>query len=96
MCPGLVTPTPTCRYKGAAVSGGETVSVEKLSTVRGGAYSIGGVVAWMTDRDSKKDSGESPMERLSRVLETTEAVANADPDEVEARLRNMSHGTNGD
>jgi hypothetical protein len=50
----------------------------------------------MSDRASKKNQGESPMERLSRVLETTTAVTNADPDEVEARLRNMSHGTNGD
>ena len=70
--------------------------VEKLSTVRGGSYSIGDVVAWMTDRDSKKNRDESPIERLSRLLETTQDVANADPDEVEARLRNMSHGTNGD
>ena len=96
MCLVLVTPTPTCRYKGAAVSGGETVSVEKLSTVRGGAYSIGGVVAWMSDRDSKKNQGESPMKRLNHFLASSTAVEDADPDEVEARLRNMSHGTNGD
>ncbi len=100
MCPVLITPTPTCRYRDATGSVGETVLVEKLvensRELEVGSFSIGGIVAWMTDRDSKKNQSESPMERLSRVLETTTAVTNADPDEVEARLRNMSHGTNGD
>ena len=52
-------------------------------------------MAWMTDRNSRKnqDEGESALKRLNRVLATATTVTDADPDEVEARLRNMSHGT---
>jgi hypothetical protein len=97
MGPVLFTPTPTYRHKVATGFVGETVLVENSPTVRG-RLAIGGVVAWMSDRDSRKnqDDGESPMKRLSRVLATATAITDPDPDEVEARLRNMSHGTNGD
>jgi hypothetical protein len=100
MCPVLITPTPTYQYRDATGSVGETVLVEKLvensRELEVGSFSIGGVVAWMSDRDSKKNQGESPMKRLNHFLASSTAVGDADPDEVEARLRNMSHGTNGD
>jgi hypothetical protein len=55
-------------------------------------------VAWLSSRESKRnpDDGGSALKRLSHVLASSTAVEDADPDEVEARLRNMSHGTNGD
>jgi len=55
-------------------------------------------VAWISNRDSKKnqDEGESALKRLSHVLASGTRVTDADPDEVEARLRNLSHGTNRD
>ena len=95
----LITPMPTCRYKGAVDSVGGIVSVENSRKgLEVGSYSIGGVVAWMSDRDSNKnqDDDESPLKRLSHFLASSTAAEDADPDEVEARLRNMSHGTNGD
>jgi hypothetical protein len=36
------------------------------------------------------------LERISRVLSSTNSVEGADPEEVEARIRNLTHGTNGD
>ncbi len=96
MCPVLITPTPTYQYRDATGSVGETVLVENFRELEVGSFSIGGVVAWMSDRDSKKNQGESPMKRLNHFFASRTAVEDADPDEVEARLRNMSHGTNGD
>ena len=96
MCPVLITPTPKCRYRDATGSVGETVLVENFRELEVGSFSIGGVVVWMSDRDSKKNQGESPMKRLNHFFASSTAVEDADPDEVEARLRNMSHGTNGD
>ena len=63
-----------------------------------GSDSNGGVVAWLSNRDSKKnqDDGGSALKRLSHVLASRTSVTDADPDEVEARLRNLSHGTNRD
>ena len=49
------------------------------------------------DRNSKVNRAhqdEAISERFSRVLSTGNAVESNDPEEVEARLRNMSHGTN--
>ena len=52
----------------------------------------------MSNRDSKRNQGEgeSALKRLSHVLASGKSVTDADPDEVEARLRNLSHGTNRD
>ena len=52
----------------------------------------------MSNRDSKKnrDEGGSALKRLSHVLASGTSVTDADPGEVEARLRNLSHGTNRD
>jgi hypothetical protein len=99
MCPGLITPTPRCPHKGATVFVGETVLVENtLSGLTVGSDSNGGVVAWLSSRESKRnpDDGGSALKRLSHVLASSAAVREADPDEVEARLRNLSHGTNRD
>ena len=95
MCPVLFTLTPRYPHRGATVSVGETVSIENA---RGWICSNGGVVAWLSNRDSKRnqDEGVSALKRLSHVLASTKGVADADPDEVEARLRNLSHGTNRD
>ena len=49
------------------------------------------------DRDSKKKRArqdEAISERFSRVLSSSNGVESADSEEVEARIRNMSHGTN--
>ena len=55
-------------------------------------------MAWLSNRDSKnnRDDGESALKRLGEVLSSSTALDEADPDEVEARIRNMSHGTNRD
>ena len=52
----------------------------------------------MSNRDSKKNGDESgsALKRLGHVLASGTGVTDADPDEVEARLRNLSHGTNRD
>lgn len=55
-------------------------------------------MAWLSSRDSKSNQGDggSALKRLSQVLASSTPVADADPDEVEARIRNLSHGTNRD
>jgi hypothetical protein len=57
---------------------------------------------WLTfnrkDRDSRQNrarQAEAISERLGQVLSSGNAVESADPEEVDARLRNLSHGTNG-
>jgi hypothetical protein len=56
----------------------------------------GGVVAWLSDRDSKstRDEDGSALKRLRQVLSSSTALEDADPTELEARIRNLSHGTN--
>ncbi len=57
----------------------------------------GGAMSWLGNSDSMKnrdEEDESPLKRLSQVLASNNGVEEADPEEVEARLRNMSHGTN--
>jgi hypothetical protein len=56
---------------------------------------------WLTfnrkDRDSRENrarEAEAISERIGRVLSSGKALESADPEEVEARLRNLSHGTN--
>ena len=46
-------------------------------------------------RDFKRREQESEAisERMRTVFSASSGVADADPDEVEARLRNLSHGT---
>jgi len=49
------------------------------------------------NRDSKKNHArhnEAVSKRFSRVLSSTNIVEGADPAEVEAQIRNLSHGTN--
>ncbi len=49
------------------------------------------------NRDSKKNHArhnEAVSKRFSRVLSATNIVEGADPAEVEAQIRNLSHGTN--
>ncbi len=49
------------------------------------------------NRDSKKNRArhnEAVSKRFSRVLSATNIVEGADPAEVEAQIRNLSHGTN--
>jgi hypothetical protein len=49
------------------------------------------------DRDSKEKRAcheQAAAEQLSRVFHTVSNIEDADPDEIEARLRNLSHGTN--
>jgi hypothetical protein len=55
-------------------------------------------VAWLSDRDSKsnRDEDGSALKRLGQVLSSSTALEDADPAEVEARIRNLSHGTNPD
>lgn len=51
------------------------------------------------DRDTKENRArpsEAISERFSRVLSLSNNVEGADPEEVEARIRNLSHGTNSD
>ncbi len=52
-----------------------------------------------TDRDSKTGDArqdDAVSERFSRILSSSNSVEGADPDKVEARLRNLTHGTNGE
>jgi hypothetical protein len=58
---------------------------------------------WLTfnrkDRDSRQNrarQAEAISERIGQVLSSGNAVESADPEEVDARLRNLSHGTNGE
>ena len=56
-------------------------------------------MAWLSNVDSKRirdGEDESPLKRLSQVVSLINGVAGADPEEVEARIRNLSHGTNRD
>ncbi len=55
-------------------------------------------MAWLSDRDSKsnRDEDGSALKRLGQVLSSSAALEDADPAEVEARIRNLSHGTNRD
>ena len=57
-------------------------------------------MAWLNlnreDRDSKENRArheEVTSKRLRQVLSSTNSIEGADPEEVEARLRNLSHGT---
>ncbi len=54
-------------------------------------------MAWLSNRESKKnrvDEDDRPLRRLSQVLALYKKVEDADPQEAEARIRNLSHGTN--
>ncbi len=57
-------------------------------------------MAWLKkreERDSKKNRArhaEVTASRLTQVFSSTNGVEDADPDEVEARIRNMFYGTN--
>ena len=56
-------------------------------------------MAWLRSRDSngnQDEGGGSALKRLSHVLALTAGVIDEDPDEVEARLRNLFHGSNRD
>jgi hypothetical protein len=48
------------------------------------------------NREIRARHQEAISERFSRVLSSTNSVEGADPEEVEARIRNLTHGTNGD
>jgi hypothetical protein len=48
------------------------------------------------NRENRARHHEAILERFSRVLSSTNSVEGADPEEVEARIRNLTHGTNGD
>jgi hypothetical protein len=48
------------------------------------------------NREIRARHQEAILERFSRVLSSTNSVEGADPEEVEARIRNLTHGTNGD
>ncbi len=57
-------------------------------------------MAWLNlnreHRDSKENRArheEATSQRLKRVFSSGNSVEGADPKEVEARLRNLSHGT---
>jgi hypothetical protein len=57
-------------------------------------------MAWLNlnrdDRDSKENRArheEVASKRLRQVFSSGNRVEGEDPDEVEARLRNLSHGT---
>ena len=57
-------------------------------------------MAWLNlnreDRDSKDNRArheEVTSERLRQVFSSGNRVEGADPEEVDARLRNLSHGT---
>ena len=57
-------------------------------------------MAWLNlnreDRDSKDNRGrheEVTLKRLRQVFSSGNRVEGADPEEVDARLRNLSHGT---
>jgi len=57
-------------------------------------------MAWLkrrTDRDSKKNRArhaEVTQSRLSQVFARSNGVEDQDPEEVEARIRNMFYGAN--
>jgi hypothetical protein len=58
------------------------------------------MMAWLRlnrdDLDSKEKRArheQATSERLSRIFSSRSRIEDADPDEVEARLRNLSHGT---
>ena len=56
-------------------------------------------MAWFSNRDSMKSrDGEDdhPLRRLSQVLASNKKVEDTDPQEAEARIRNLSHGTKRD
>ena len=60
-------------------------------------------MAWLNlnreDRDSKDNHArhkEATSKRLRQVFSSSNGVEGADPEDVEARLRNLSHGTNGE
>ncbi len=46
------------------------------------------------NRENRARHQEATLERFSRVLSSTNSVEGADPEEVEARIRNLTHGTN--
>jgi hypothetical protein len=48
----------------------------------------------MADLENRAREAEAISERIGRVLSSGKAVESADPEEVDARLRNLSHGTN--
>ena len=57
----------------------------------------GEVMGWLRTDDSKKTpdgDDESPLRRLGQVLASSKNREEDDPEEVEARIRNLSHGTN--
>jgi len=63
---------------------------------------MGGVLAWLNlngeDRDSKENRARHEVavsKRLNRVFASGSSIDGADPAELEARLRNLWHGTNG-
>ena len=47
----------------------------------------------MADLENRAREAEAISERIGRVLSSGKAVESADPEEVDARLRNLSHGT---
>lgn len=57
-------------------------------------------MAWLKkreERDSKKNRArheEVTQSRLSQVFSSSNGVEDEDPEEVEARIRNMFYGTN--
>ncbi len=56
-------------------------------------------MGWLSNDDSKRNrdgEDESALKRLSQVLSLINGVEDADPEEVEARIRNLSHGTKRD
>jgi hypothetical protein len=48
------------------------------------------------NRENRARHHEAILERFSRVLSSTNSVEDADPEEIEARIRNLTHGTNSD
>ena len=57
-------------------------------------------MAWLKlnrdDRDSKENRARHEQvasKRLNEIISSGNSVEGEDPDEVEARLRNLSHGT---
>lgn len=53
----------------------------------------------LRERDSKKNRArhaEVTSKRLSQVFSSANGLEDADPKEVEDRIRNISHGTNRD
>ena len=50
---------------------------------------------WLSlDRENRARHEEATLRRFSRVLSSGNSVEGADPKEVEARIRNLTHGTN--